>query len=64
MCLVPNFSNHWTTSAPSMWADAGFTGAVTFDPPVPPRYKIAWQSLAAGSQAPCTSGITVRKAAP
>jgi hypothetical protein len=41
------------------WADAGFTGSVTFTPDWPPHYTIETQSLAAGTNALCTWSITV-----
>jgi DnaJ domain len=64
MCTVPSLINAPSTSAQSRWLSAGFTGTVIFEPAVPPSYKILWQSLAAGTSALCTSGITVRSTAP
>jgi hypothetical protein len=64
MCTVPSLINIQTSSAQSHWLNAGFTGTVIFEPPVPPAYKIAWQSLTAGTLELCTSGINVRSTAP
>jgi DnaJ domain len=64
MCTVPSLINVQSSSAQSHWLNAGFTGTVIFEPPVPPAYKIAWQSLTAGTSEHCTSGITVRRSAP
>jgi len=64
MCTVPSLITVQSSAAPSHWLNAGFTGIVIFEPPVPPGYKIAWQSLTAGTSELCTSGITVRSTAP
>jgi hypothetical protein len=56
--------NLQTNKAQSTWKTAGFTGTVVFSPLVPPNYKITWQSLLVGASIPCSSGITVRSAAP
>jgi curved DNA-binding protein CbpA len=64
MCTVPSLINFPTSSAQSRWSNAGFTGTVIFEPPVPPVYKILSQSLTAGTSELCTSGITVRPTAP
>jgi hypothetical protein len=64
MCVVPNLVNVNTSNVPPLWTGAGFTGAITYNPTVPPQYRIAWQSLPAASSVPCTSGIEVRKTAP
>ena len=63
-CTVPDFDRKWSTDAASIWLAAGFAGPVTVDTSAPQPYKIGWQSLAAGSTATCSSGITVRKSAP
>jgi outer membrane biosynthesis protein TonB len=63
-CLVPNFINTQAANALQKWTGAGFTGPLTIAPTPPPNYQIGWQSLAAGTMAPCTSGITVREVAP
>lgn len=59
MCRVIDLVGVHTYWAQVFWAFAGFSGEVTFDPPVPPSYRIESQSLAAGTRVPCTSGITV-----
>jgi len=64
MCTVPSLINVQSTAAQSHWLNAGFSGTVIFEPPVPPAYKIGWQSLTAGTSEPCTSGITARRTAP
>jgi hypothetical protein len=64
MCTVPNLLNAPSSSAQSRWLSAGFTGTVTVEAPVQPAYKIAWQSLPAGTSELCTSGITVGPLAP
>jgi hypothetical protein len=63
-CTVVNLLETQTVHAEQAWNDAGFSGSVTFDPAVPPEFKIKWQSLSAGSSVACTSGITVRREAP
>jgi len=63
-CTVISLINDLTSKAQSDWQNAGFTGLVVFTPLVPPHYRIAWQSLTAGTSVPCTSGITVRSTAP
>jgi hypothetical protein len=65
MCTVPSLIDVQSGVVQLHWSNAGFAGTVIFEPPpVPPGYKIAWQSLTAGTSEPCTSGITVRKTAP
>jgi hypothetical protein len=64
LCEVPSFLNLNTAHAQELWSGQGFTGTVTFSPDVPPQYKIASQSLAAGSSVTCASGITVSDKAP
>jgi hypothetical protein len=49
----------WSNQVKGIWSDAGFTGPVTYDPPVRPKYIIGSQSLDPGTTADCTSGITV-----
>jgi hypothetical protein len=63
-CTVPDFANMNTNNISPIWTGAGFTGTITYSPAVPPQFKVAWQSLAAGSSVACTSGIEVRKVAP
>jgi hypothetical protein len=48
-----------SNKAQSTWANAGFSGEVTFSPAWPPRYTITSQSLTPGTQVRCTRGITV-----
>jgi hypothetical protein len=64
MCTVPDLVGVQTTQAQVHWAAEGFTGTVLFSPQPPPKYTIGWQSLDAGTDAPCTSDITVQPAAP
>jgi hypothetical protein len=64
MCTVVSLIGINTSSAQQTWSGAGFSGTVVFSPTVPPNYRIGWQSLTAKTLAPCTSGITVMKAAP
>lgn len=63
-CTVISLIDVHTSGAKLAWNDAGFTGSVFFEPPIPPQYRIGWQSLAVGTDVPCTSDITVQKAAP
>ena len=63
-CRVPDLVGTPTTQAQVTWAGEGFTGTVLFSPQPPPKYTIGWQSLDAGTDAPCTSDITVQPAAP
>jgi hypothetical protein len=53
-----------SANIPAEWSLAGFTGAITYAPITPPQYFIGWQSLLAGTNVLCTSGITVQLAAP
>jgi hypothetical protein len=64
MCKVISLLDIPTTRAQEKWAEAGFTGTVTFSPNVPPNYRIVWQSLAVGRSVTCTHGITVSHQAP
>ena len=63
-CVVPDFIGTRAMQAAALWADAGFTGPVTFEPQIPPGYDIGWQSLPAGAQRDCDLGITLRDTAP
>ncbi len=63
-CDVINLVGMNTSNAQLAWNTAGFTGTVLFSPPVPPQYKIKWQSLTVGQTVPCTSDISVQQAAP
>ena len=47
-----------------VWGLTAQAGTVLFSPQPPPKYTIGWQSLDAGTDAPCTSDITVQPAAP
>jgi hypothetical protein len=60
-CTVPTLIGETATQAPAIWATAGFTGPITFDPPMQPNQRIGWQSLDPGTTEPCSSGITVGK---
>jgi PKD repeat protein len=54
-CTVPNFKNITTDdTVPNIWTSAGFDTPLIFSPARPPEYKITKQSLAAGSQQPCS----------
>lgn len=59
-CIVPNFFNTSSSKATTTWVKAGFAANnLTFNPLVPPHYKIKRQSLPSGQSYPCTSTITV-----
>jgi hypothetical protein len=64
ICTVIKLVGTNTSNAQVAWNTAGFTGTVVFSPVPPPQYKIGGQSLAAGTDVPCTSGITVQATAP
>jgi hypothetical protein len=65
ICTVPNLINQNSSNVGGLWTAAGFDAAnVTYNPTIPPQYKVAWQSLAAGTDVLCTSIIEVRKTAP
>jgi hypothetical protein len=64
MCVVPNFINLNTSNVPGLWSAAGFTGTITYNPTVPPQYKVLWQSLVPQTQVPCSSDVEVRKVLP
>jgi hypothetical protein len=59
MCEVPTLIGERSSKAKGIWGNAGFTGSIDFEPDIPPQYTIQSQSLAPGSTADCTSGITV-----
>ncbi|MBV9922645.1 MAG: J domain-containing protein [Pseudonocardia sp.] len=62
-CTVPNLIGSFAYLADNKWADAGFTGRVDLSPGSPPWwYVVDWQSRAAGTHLPCTSGIDVHTA--
>ena len=61
-CIVPNLEQGSlkTDGALIQWVNAGFSSqSLLFSPFVPPHFDIKWQSVAAGSSVPCTSGMTV-----
>jgi len=65
MCTVPDLVNQNSSNVGTLWTAAGFDAAkVTYNPTIPPQYKVAWQSIAAGTDVLCTSTIEVRKTAP
>ncbi|HET9853021.1 MAG TPA: J domain-containing protein [Candidatus Limnocylindrales bacterium] len=64
ICTVPDLVGLQSNQAQVRWTAEGFTGTVLFSPQPPPKYVIGWQSLEAGTDAPCTSDITVQPAAP
>jgi hypothetical protein len=59
ICTVPILIGTHSATAKGKWANAGFTGGVDFEPDVPPPFTIESQSLAPGTTADCSSGITV-----
>lgn len=64
LCDVVSLIGVNTSTAQLTWSSAGFTGTVQFSPPVPPQYKIGWQSLTVGDSIPCSSNISVQRAPP
>lgn len=64
VCEVVSLIGLNTSNAQLTWSSAGFTGTVQFSPPVPPQYKIGWQSLTVGDSVLCTSNISVQQAPP
>jgi hypothetical protein len=64
MCEVISLIDLNTVKAQEKWSAAGFTSTVTFSPEVPPQYRIAWQSLTAGTTVACSHGITVSDTTP
>jgi hypothetical protein len=63
-CTVPNLIDTPASKAGARWAEAGFTGTVSFWPVPPPNYTIGWQSLLAETLAPCTSDLLVQRDPP
>jgi hypothetical protein len=62
-CFVPDFINTQTTQATRTWTTAGFSANnLTFNPLVPPNYKIKKQSISAGTKVSCSSTIIVAPA--
>lgn len=65
MCLVQPLDGTPTSGAQTTWESFGFTGTVIFlDTLTNPPWKIGWQSLDPGVEAPCTSGVSVAQAPP
>jgi PKD repeat protein len=62
-CVVPNFVGRDSNgSIESDWKKAGFDTSVIFNPLSPPKYSIASQTPAAGTQQPCNGTVlTVKK---
>ena len=61
MCRVPDFFNVNTSQATNKWTNAGFQAShLSFNPLVPPNYKIKSQSLTKGDSVACTSTIIVK----
>jgi hypothetical protein len=59
-CFVPNFYLTQSNKATATWVAAGFkANNLTFNPLVPPTYKIKKQTIGAGLSRPCTSTMTV-----
>ena len=63
-CTVPDFANTNSANAQGTWTLASFTGTITYEPAIPPQFKIRWQSLTAGTIVSCTSNITLQRVAP
>jgi Flp pilus assembly protein TadG len=59
-CQVPNFFNTNTSQATRTWTDRGFSANnLSFNPLVPPNYKIKTQSITKDTWVVCTSTMTV-----
>lgn len=59
-CTVPDLVNTQTTQATKAWTDAGFSANnLTFNPLVPPNYKIRTQTLTRNTVLVCSSTMTV-----
>ena len=60
MCSVPDLVNVNTSQATKKWTDKGFTANnLTFNPLVPPNYKIRIQSQNANTSILCSSTMSV-----
>lgn len=59
-CTAPNLVGLMTNKAPQAWLSAGFSGPVTFNPLVPPQYKIGLQVPAAANVGSCSGGVLVK----
>ena len=59
-CTVPNFINTNTSQETTTWTNAGFAANnLSFNPLVPPNYKIKHQGIASGALVSCTVTMTV-----
>jgi Flp pilus assembly protein TadG len=59
-CTVPDFFNTNTSQATKTWTNAGFAANnLSFNPLVPPNYKIKTQTLGKGTIVLCSSTMTV-----
>jgi hypothetical protein len=56
---VPNFVGALKHTVPSTWANAGFTGLVTYSSPMQGNDVIGTQSIPKDSVVSCSSGITL-----
>jgi Flp pilus assembly protein TadG len=60
MCTVPDFFDTQTTQATRTWTTAGFVANnLSFNPLVPPNYKIKTQTLTKATVVLCSSTMTV-----
>jgi hypothetical protein len=60
-CTVPDFFNTSTSRATRTWTTAGFAANnLSFNPLVPPNYKIRTQTLTKGTIVLCSSTMTVK----
>jgi Flp pilus assembly protein TadG len=61
MCVAPDLNQVNTSQATRKWTDNGFAANnLSFNPLVPPNYKITQQTLTAGTSYVCTSTMTVK----
>lgn len=58
-CVAPDFTNKSTTAAPGLWSTAHFTGTIKYVGGQTP-FVVGRQSLVAGQQYACTSGVTLK----
>src|SRR6185369_2027067 len=59
-CIVPDFFNTQTTQATKLWTNAGFSANnLSFNPLVPPNYKIRSQTTTQGTVVLCSATLTV-----
>ncbi len=60
VCIVPAYSTTNSSQATRTWTEAGFVANnLTFNPLVPPHYKIRVQSLPSGAVVSCQATMTV-----